>query len=150
MRPPRVHSYMRLAIVCLSFALPAFAQVNSAALRAKYGPPLDREIFHMPGGFDLTVEPRRCKLQVPALLPSTESVRGTPVMRQRILDFLADLVPVWMRGNKLRDFSGTTGASVILLATEYEYVTINEVQYTEQARGDSTIPVTFKNGACAP
>jgi hypothetical protein len=35
---------MRLAVGCLLFALPALAQLDSAALRAKFGAPLNREM----------------------------------------------------------------------------------------------------------
>jgi hypothetical protein len=46
----------RFVLLCLLFALPAAAQVDSNTLRAKYGAPLNRETFHMPQGFDLTVD----------------------------------------------------------------------------------------------
>ncbi len=34
----------------------AFAQLDSSALRAKLGQPVNRETFHMPAGFDLIVD----------------------------------------------------------------------------------------------
>ena len=59
-----------LLVLCLLFAMSAFAQLDSAALHAKLGTPLNRETFHMPAGFDLVVDyganGQVCKLQVPA------------------------------------------------------------------------------------
>jgi hypothetical protein len=57
---------MRLALGCLLLALPALAQLDSVALRAKFGAPLTRETYHLPQEFDLTVdyntENQVCKL----------------------------------------------------------------------------------------
>ena len=87
----------RLLVLCLSFALSAAAQVDSAALHAKSGSPLNRETFHMPAGFDSVVDyganNQVCKLQVPALMPTTESVANATVTKQRMYDFLSELVP---------------------------------------------------------
>jgi hypothetical protein len=47
-----------LAVCCLLLALPALAQLDSYTLRAKFGAPLNRETFHLPEGFDLTVDLR--------------------------------------------------------------------------------------------
>ena len=63
-------SKLRLALLVLGFTLPALAQLDSSALRAKFGSPLNREIFHMSQGFDMTVDygtgNQVCRLQVPA------------------------------------------------------------------------------------
>ena len=71
---------MRLALGCLLLALPALAQLDSATLRAKFGAPLNRETFHMPQGFDLTVDygagNQVCKLAVPAEMPPQPDVSG--------------------------------------------------------------------------
>jgi hypothetical protein len=83
----------RFAICCLLFALPVAAQLDSYALRAKFGAPLSRETYHLPQGFDLTVDygaaNQVCRLEVPA----------NP--RQEMQDFLAELVPNSMRGKEL-------------------------------------------------
>ena len=62
-------------LVCLlALAFPAYAQLDSAQLRAKLGSPLRRETFRVPPGFDLVVDyaadNQVCKLQVPALMPT--------------------------------------------------------------------------------
>jgi hypothetical protein len=97
---------------CGSVARPLFfsdpvrsRQLDSAALHAKFGMPLNREIFRMPEGSDLVADyganSQACKLHVPALMPTTESVDNATVMKQRMYHFLAELVPDSMRGKEL-------------------------------------------------
>ena len=94
-----------LLVLWFLFPVSAVAQLDSAALHAKLGTPLNRETFHMPAGFDLVVDyganSQVCKLQVPALMPTTESVDNATVMKQRMYHFLAELVPDSMRGKEL-------------------------------------------------
>ena len=75
-----------LIVCCLS--LPALAQLDSSALRAKYGPPLNRETYRMPAGFDLIVDygagNQVCKVQVPALMPTKDKVARAAEMTQRM------------------------------------------------------------------
>jgi hypothetical protein len=144
----KLHSGI-FAICCLGFTLPAVAQLNSSALRSKYGPPLNRETFHMPEGFDLVVDydaaNQACKLEVPALMPTNEKVGNSNEMKKRMYDFLADLVPAAMRGKKLGTL--TEGAGMISFSsTEYEHITIIEVQHAV----NNTITVTFKNCETPP
>jgi hypothetical protein len=137
-----------IAVCCLGFALPAAAQLNSSDLRAKFGPPLHRETFHMPQGFDLVVDyapdSQVCKLVVPALMPSNENVQNSAVMKQRMYEFLAELVPSSMRGKELSRHAASMGV-VSISHVEYEQVTIDESQNT----GNDTITVRFKNASCA-
>ncbi len=147
-------SQLRLvfAMCCLGLALPAMAQLDSYALRAKFGLPLNRETFHIPPGFDLVVDygasNQACKLEVPALMPTDERVQNTAVMKQRMYDFLAEVAPASMRGKELM-----RGATQMGLATmswiEYENITISEFQHGDQAFSkDHTIRVTFKSYDC--
>jgi hypothetical protein len=140
-----------LAICCLGFAIPAVAQLDSSALRAKYGSPLNRETFHMPAGFDLVVDysaaNRVCKIQVPALMPTNEQVANAAVMKQRMYDFLTDLVPAAMRGKELRQIMETRGV-ISLLSIEYEHVTVHQLLHTNQAK--NTITVTFNDCETPP
>lgn len=137
-----------LLIACLSLALPGAAQIDSFALRSKYGPPLNRETFHLPQGFDLVVDygvsHQVCRLEVPALMPSDEKVSNTEVMRARMYGFLADLVPAAMRGRELRRQTMMVGAISVAM-TEYEHVTISELL----SGSSNTITVTFTNGDCS-
>jgi hypothetical protein len=79
---------------CGSVARPLFFldAVRSRATRFRcfareFGMRLNREIFRMPEGFDVVVDhganSQVCKLQVPALMATTESVDNATVMKQR-------------------------------------------------------------------
>jgi hypothetical protein len=140
------------ATCCLGFASCAFAQLDTSALRAKFGSPLNRETFHISPGFDLVVDygasNQACKLEVPGLMPTEEKVQNSAVMKQRMYDFLAEVVPASMRGKELK-----RGATQMGLATmswvEYEHITIGEFQHGDQAFSkDHTITVTFKSYDC--
>jgi hypothetical protein len=140
----------RFVFCCLLFALPAAAQLDSAALRAKYGAPLNRETFHMPQGFHLTVDygagHQVCKLEVPAEMPPQPNISGAFNPRQRMQDFLSDLVPSSIRGkekNRLLNFSGAASA----LFVEYENVTVVESRDTNSPQRD-TINVRFMHADC--
>jgi hypothetical protein len=144
----------RLSVIvcCLGFALPAAAQLNASDLRAKFGPPLHRETFHVPQGFDLVVDyapdSQVCKLVVPALMPSNEKVQNLAVMKQRMYKFLAELVPSSMRGKELsRQTIAMGGVSEWLVL--YEQVTISESRHGGAPFGNDTITVAFKNANCA-
>jgi hypothetical protein len=139
-------------ICCFGFALPAVAQLDSAALRAKFGPPLNRETFHLPSGFDLIVDygPNRqvCKLEVPALMPTKENPANSSKMNQRMDEFLWDLVPDSMRGKYLNDDGMVfMSGNIRLESTNYEHVSISETRYADQPL-QGTITVKFKNADC--
>jgi len=142
---------VQLLVCCFSFAVPAVAQLDSTALRMKSGTPLNRETFHMPAGFDLIVDygssNQVCRLQVPALMPTTEQVSNSEVMKQRMYDFLGELVPASMRGKELRRMSQAMGL-VSLFSIEYEHVTVRELQIGQPFSQDNTITVTFENDGC--
>lgn len=140
----------RLLVLCLSFALSAAAQVDSAALHAKLGTPLNRETFHMPAGFDLVVDyganNQVCKLQVPALMPTTESVANATVMKQRMYDFLSELVPDSIRGKELTRGMIFFGSNSMIFI-EYENVMVKELDFG-LFNHDNTITITFKRDDC--
>jgi hypothetical protein len=141
-----------LAICCLAFAVPAVAQLDSSALRAKYGLPLYRETFHIPSGFDLIVDygasHQVCKLELPALMPTNEKISNASEMTKRMHDFLAELVPPSLRGKELGHVMEAMSA-VSVLSVEYEHVTIRELQDANQPFGNNnTITVTFKSDNC--
>ena len=141
----KLHSVV-FAFCCLGFALPGVAQLNSSALRSKYGPPLNRETFHMPAGFDLIADydaaNQVCKLKVPALMPTNEQVSNAAAMKRRMYDFLADLVPAAMRGKELNRGAFMSGL-ISWSSVEYEHVTIIEAQVGDPFGRDNTITVTF-------
>jgi len=139
---------MRFVLGCVLLALPALAQVDSAALRAKFGAPLNRETFDLPQGFELTVDygagNQVCKLEIHALPPSEN--RSSPYNpTQEMQNFLLDLVPASMRGEELGRFASSTGAFSGVSAVEYEHVTISHPDYSV---GNETIFVSFRNDDC--
>ena len=140
------------AMCCLALAVPAFAQLDSSALRAKYGSPLNRETFRIPPGFDLIVDYgagyQACKLELPALMPTNEKISRGSEMKQRMYDFLGDLVPSPMRGKELGRRMEAMGA-ISVSSVEYEHVTVSELADANQPFGhNNTITVRFKNGEC--
>jgi|SRR5580704_15123159 hypothetical protein len=136
---------MRLALGCLLLALPALAQLDSAALRAKFGAPLHRETYHLPRGLELTVDygagNQVCKLEVRAL-PPREDHSGPYNPKQEMEAFLLDLVPSSMRGKELGRFAGMTGAFSGFSGVRYEHVTISQPDRSE------TMTVSFKSDDC--
>ena len=142
----------RFLIGCLWSTLPAAAQLDSSALRAKYGSPLNRETFRMPSGFELIVDygtnQQVCRLELPALMPSNEKVANAADMKRRMYAFLAQLVPTAMRGQEIRAGAMVNGM-ISDVFTEYEHVTVSEMQHADQPfSNNNTITVTFKNNDC--
>jgi hypothetical protein len=139
-----------LFVLC---CLPAFAQLDSSTLRAKLGQPLNQETFHMPAGFDLIVDYGTgttlvCKLEVPALMPRDPAAKisNTTELRQRMYDFLADLVPPSERGKAGQTMYFRSGLNS-MMTTEYENVTVSEGQNDSHPE-TGTITIKFKNAGC--
>jgi hypothetical protein len=136
---------MRLALGCLLLALPALAQLDSAALRAKFGAPLHRETYHVPQGLELTADygggNQVCKLEVHALPPRED--RSSPYNpKQEMETFLLDLVPSSMRGKELSRFARMTGAFSGFSGVQFEHVTISQPDRSE------TMTVQFHDPGC--
>jgi hypothetical protein len=88
------------------------------------------------------------KLKVPALMPANGKVSNASEMKQRMYDFLAELVPTSLRGKELGHLIEAMGA-ISVSSVEYEHVTIRELRDENQPFGDNnTITITFKNGDC--
>jgi len=126
------------------------AQQDSYALRAKFGPPLNRETFHIPPGFDLVVDygagNQACRMEVPALMPTDEKVQNSAVMKQRMYDFLAEVAPASMRGKELGRMAQQMG-TISLMSVDYEHVKVSELQVGNQ-HDRGTITVRFKSYDC--
>jgi len=143
-----MRSKLNRLLCVLVLTLPAFAQLDSAQLRGKFGAPLSRETFRVPLGFDLVVDygsgNQVCKLQVPALVPThTTKVQNTDDMKRKMRAFLAELVPDSTRGRELQRFMSQFGAFAVGF-DEYEYVTFVQTY----SGSNDTITVTFKNAGC--
>jgi hypothetical protein len=139
---------LRLLAIFIGFAISAFAQIDGAQfaadLHAKYGPPLARETFTVRPGFEMVVDYAAnghvCKIQLPPFAPSPEPGVETT---QAVDDFLAELIPLTMRGRELgrgQMNAGLTSVSIV----EYENVTISET-FLERRTG---VTVTFTKEKC--
>jgi hypothetical protein len=140
----------RIALFCLSFMLPAAAQMDSSALHSKLGSPLHRETFHVQAGFDVVVDYASsgdvCRIQVPAMLPLSQGVSRGKDRRARIEAFLLDLVPDSIRGTELG--RGTTIMSAASSEfVEYEPVTVTDLEDINRPF-DGTRSVFFKGARC--
>jgi hypothetical protein len=130
---------MQFAIGCLLLAMPALAQLDSAALRAKFGAPLNRETFHVRMGLDIAVDyggnRQVCAIEIPVLPTQNETD-----------EFLAELVPDAMRGKELNRFMGQQGLAWFSVI-KYEHLTISETGH-----GDTRYATTvrFKTEGCTP
>jgi len=90
------------------FAASALPQLDGAKfagdLRAKYGPPLAREVFVVLPGVEMVVDYAAngnvCRIQLPPTGPDRRQPGVTTP--QAIDDFLAELLPPAMRGKELR------------------------------------------------
>ena len=149
-----MQSKLNRLLCFLAFALPAAAQLDSAQLRVKLGAPLDREIFHVPPGFDLVVDygagHQVCTIEVPAVMPTDSQIRNGAEMKQKMYAFLADLVPDAMRGSQIGGRGVIYLGAVSFSTVEYEHVMIIEVEYSNQGfdSNNNKITVRFKNSAC--
>jgi hypothetical protein len=144
-----MRSKLNRLLCALVLTLPAFAQIDSAQLRGKFGAPLSRETFYVPPGFHLVVDygagNQVCKLQVPALMPTDATkVQNTDDMKQKMHAFLAELVPDSTRGKELQRSMSQTGAFSGVGFDEYEHVTFVETY----SGSNDTITATFKNAGC--
>jgi hypothetical protein len=126
--------------------LPAGAQLDSGALRAKSGAPILRETFLLPRAFHLTVDygagEQVCKLAIRTETPFPEGQPGAYDAEQDMQAFLLSLVPASMRGKELaRSLHIVGGFSVSHMI--YEHVTILTTNTVDRVE---TVTVQFNNG----
>ena len=141
----------RLALLFAAAVSCAFAQLNSAELRTRFGPPIDRETFHVPQGFDMVVDygpgMTVCKIEVPSLMPTDAKVQNSVEMSRHMYEFLASLIPQSIRGREMG--VRVTGAGLnALFKSDYEKMTITELRRIGEAFGTTTITVHFKDPNC--
>jgi hypothetical protein len=144
--------HAKLALLLLSafigFAVSASAQFDAenfaVGLRAKYGPPLHREVFLVPPGqmvVDYAANGHPCRIQLPATGPE----EGTNVISAKgVDDFLLKLLPLSVRGKELGTMVEMFGLAGILI-TQYENVTISESLKGEKRTG---VTATFPKEKC--
>ena len=124
-------------VLCVS----AFSQqMDSTALRAKYGEPLARETFQVRPNIEaiVTYGPGRqvCRIELPP---------GRDVeTRQQVDDVVAELVPLAARGKEIRRMVASTGRNS-LSSIEYENVNIAEPQDNGRR---TAVTITFNRPDC--
>src|SRR5580704_13824475 len=111
-----------IRIPFLFFGLTAalFGQFDAAGfatdLRTKYGPPLNRQTFEPKPGIEMIVDYAAnghiCMIQLPALAP--EKDRPNVASRRGLEEFLAELVPVSLRGKEMGRMMQSMGAISVL------------------------------------
>ena len=131
-----------LAAIVAGLALSAFGQVQGSTLRAKYGPPLPRQIFMVRPGVEMAVTygPNEivCKAEI-ALGAATDEQ----------LDAIAEEVaPASVRGKykfKSLTMFGSPGAALV----DYEFVTITHPILADETPWKRGLTITFKDKSCA-
>jgi hypothetical protein len=133
----------------VTFAFSAFAQFDAGGfatdLRAKYGPPLVREVFAIPAGemaVDYATSGHVCRINLPGIGP--EEGHSGVSSPKGIDDFLLKLLPLTMRGKELRQMAFQTGLTSVW-TTEYENVTISAAS---NGQGRTGVTVIFTNEKC--
>jgi hypothetical protein len=121
-----------IAIVGLIFTSLMFAQVDSSALRAKFGTPLNRETFTVRPGIEMIVDysptsTHACQLQFPGQAPfPPDAAPGVGFNLKKLMDDVVDeIVPVAMRGKELGRLCESAGLSG-MCSKDYEHLTIIE------------------------
>jgi hypothetical protein len=126
---------MRLALCFGVLALPALAQLDSAALRAKFGAPLNRETFRLRPGFDIVgdygANHQVCKMEMP-----------TSITRGETMSFLEGLVPDSTPGKEVINRTGGGAYGV----EEHIYERVGITMPGEWGSGT----VRFRSEACQP
>jgi hypothetical protein len=135
---------------CLAFASALFGQIDSYQLRAKYGPPLDRETFTIAPGYQIVVDygPDRQirRLELPPAAPSLD--QPGVITAKRVDDILLELVPMSMRGKELGGVLNFMSRAS-LKSTDYEHVIISEPQDPDVPGRRTAVTVVFKSSATA-
>ena len=133
----------------VTFAFSAFAQFDAGRfatdLRAKYGPPLVREVFAIPAGemaVDYATSGHVCRINLPGIGPE-EGHTGVSSPKG-IDDFLLKLLPLTLRGKELRQMAIQSGLASVW-STEYENVTISRAS---NGQGPTGVTVIFTNEKC--
>jgi hypothetical protein len=142
-------------VLFLIFASTVFGQIDSFALRAKFGAPLNRETFTVRPGTDMTVDysptsSHTCRLEFPGAAPLPRDVApgvGVNLQQlQKLMDEVVEaVVPQSMRGKELQGMCEIAG-TMSMCSKNYEHVAIRE---SFNARGRTAVVVTFKAADCS-
>jgi hypothetical protein len=141
---------LRIALVCFSFATLLFGQFDAGGfatgLSGRYGPALDRQTFEPKPGIEMIVDYASnghvCRIQLPAVAP--EKDRPNVTSPRGLEEFLAELVPMNLRGKEVMRFSSQMGLTAVE-SVQYENVTISVMSPPEN---QGHVTVTFRGESC--
>jgi hypothetical protein len=141
---------LRVAFLFISSVAVLFGQFDAGGfamdLRAKYGPPLDRQTFEPKPGIEMIVDYASnghvCRIQLPAVAPEKDQPNVTGP--RGLEEFLAELVPMSLRGKEVRRMSQQMGL-VSVQTVQYESVTISVMSPPEN---QGHVTVTFRGESC--
>jgi len=143
---------MKLGICFLILASSGFGQLDSSTLRAKFGAPLNREVFTVRPGIEMIVEysptgAHACRLELPGHAPiPADAPTGVGINTKKIIDeLLTEIVPLSMRGKTGASFCMSTGINS-MCSTDYENLSIQES--LDGGRRTAVI-VKFKIAGCS-
>jgi hypothetical protein len=131
------------------FAALVFGQFDAGGfatdLRTKYGPALDRQTFEPKPDIEMVVDYASnghvCRIQLPAVAP--EKDRPNVTSPRGLEEFLAELVPVSLRGKEVNRVIQAMGA-ISISSVQYENVTISVMSPIENGRAT----VSFRGESC--
>jgi hypothetical protein len=142
----------RLAIFDLIFAASAFGQMDGTTLRAKFGAPLNREVFTVRPGIEMIVDysptgNHVCRLELPGQAPMpADAPMGVGInIKKPIDELLAEIVPLSMRG-KAGASSCMQAGMIGMCSTDYEHVSVVESLNGGQR---TAVIVRFKMAGCS-
>jgi hypothetical protein len=139
------------AFLALTFASTAFAQIDSAGMRAKFGSPLNREVFTVRPGIEMIVDysptaNHACVLKFPGEAMPPDPKPGVGINPKKIIDELVlEIVPLTMRGKDLGTIYHQSGMHR-MSSIDYENVSIIESMTGGQR---TAVVVRFKAADCA-
>jgi hypothetical protein len=137
-------------VAAAAFAGSAVAQIDlrdlASELHARFGPPLARETFVIPGGemiVDYGSTGNICRIQLPAMAP--EKNRPGITSTKAMDEFVLELVPMARRGKETGRVASATGAAHASSVVVYENVAIAESLLNGQRIG---VFLTFQKEPC--
>jgi hypothetical protein len=139
------------AIAGLIFTSVMSAQVDSSALRARFGAPLNRETFTVRPGIEMVVDysttsTHACRLEFPGEAPFPPGAApGVGFNLKKLMDDVVDeIVPAAMRGKELGRMCESSGMNG-MCSRLYEHLSI-----IESMTGDrrTAVIVRFKTADC--
>jgi hypothetical protein len=138
-------------IVIFGLASSLYGQLSSSELRAKFGPPLNRETFTVRPGVQMIVDysptaNHACRLEFPGEAPFPKDVGpGVGVNLKKLMDdIVAEIVPPAMRGKETGKMVQMAGLASVQTTT-FEHLTISEPM-TGNSR--TAVIVTFQSPDC--